>query len=181
MDLANALYGKTKPSPPAAGPAADTWLNTVLYDGNKATPPVSMLGSAIDQRRTELVDAGLSAAEIQQTRATFIDMAAKGDLDENVVRLIAEHHIGGLISDTRPVEDAAGPSDEDIAVWNAQNRANLRIRYGGVTEGDAILDRTRRFVRARPALARVLQAHGLGSRPEIVEALASHVFSNGIR
>ncbi len=187
---ANVLYGttatNTKPGiadgfASQLTPQQEAALN-VLYDGNSATPPRSMLESAIDRRRGELLDAGIAAADVQQTRADFDGIASTG-LPEFLVMQIADRHISHQIADARPHDDgdgAPGPSDAQVQAWNEQNLSDLRIQYGAA-DGEQLLARTRRWVRSQPALARVLQQHGLGSDPTVVRELVAFVFSNGIR
>ncbi len=105
---ANVLYGttatNTKPGiadgfASQLTPQQEAALN-VLYDGNSATPPRSMLESAIDRRRGELLDAGIAAADVQQTRADFDGIASTG-LPEFLVMQIADRHISHQIADAR--------------------------------------------------------------------------------
>jgi hypothetical protein len=60
-----------------------------------------------------------------------------------------------------------------------RTREALQAHY--LKDSDSMLDKTGRFVRAHPKLDGVLQKHGLGSRPDIVEGLAAPVFSSGWR
>lgn len=167
-------------------------MNT-LYDGNAALPPApanaadfygySAVANAIDRRGPELWEqSGATAAERQQVRDAFIGIARTTALPEPLVATLAESHINNLLADARPVKnaDAAQVLDQQIAGWNTEARAALRDTFGP-NDVEQLLDRTRRFVRAHPALAKVLQQRGLGSRPDIVQGIAAHVFSTGWR
>jgi hypothetical protein len=55
------------------------------------------------------------------------------------------------------------------------------VRRLGQKEAEDLLDRTQRFVRSHPALAAILKSNAIGSRPDIVEAIASVVHSTGWR
>ena len=154
-----------------------------LYDGNKAVPDhknFPTLTSAIDRRLPELfVRAGVDAAAQQQLRSTFVDIATRTQLPDALVERIADSHIDNLLAAARVVDDPAAADvalDQQIAQWNAQSREE----FPG-TEGAALLARTQKFVRAHPALAKILQERGLGSRPDLVKAIAEHVFSSGFR
>ena len=74
------------------------------------------------------------------------------------------------------VADLSNRIDAD----SQESRSRIIARYG-LKHGAELLERTQRWVRTQPALARMLQQRGLGSKPEIVEKLVAHVFSNGIR
>jgi len=160
-----------------------------LYDGNAAGPPpdedhlfggMPLLAGAVDRRRFELLDAGMSEAEFKQIRADVLGVAKRAGLVEDFAVTIADHVISGQLADARHSDAAEPVSDEQIAAWNTAIRAQLRYQYGE-KDGAQLLERTQRFVRAHPVLAQALQQRGLGSRPEIVEQLVAHVFSNNIR
>jgi hypothetical protein len=160
-----------------------TRIADALYDGNKAVSDQGdfpTLTSAIDRRLPELfVRAGVNAAAQQQLRATFVDIAARTQLPDVLVERIADSHITDLLAAARVVDDpdaADGALDQQIAQWNTTSREE----FPG-PEGAALLARTQKFVRAHPALAKILQTRGLGSRPDIVKAISEHVFSTGYR
>jgi hypothetical protein len=70
--------------------------------------------------------------------------------------------------------------DQQIVAANAELRQKFQRQYGA-KDGEQLLERTARFVRTHPALAKTLQPRGLGSRIDIVELIAAHVFSTGFR
>ena len=51
----------------------------------------------------------------------------------------------------------------------------------GPQRGEELLYRTQRFIKQFPGLVERLKERGLGSRPDIVAAVAAHVHSTGWR
>lgn len=166
-----------------------------VYDRNAAVPlpPPTAKGAmyswspgaaVLDRRDAELFsDAGLGTAERQQLRSTFAEIGKIG-LPDSVVAQIAEGHIDALLAATRVKTDAEAEADETVHLQQIQaNNAELREQFArkyGARDGEKLLERTQRFVRSHPKLADLLKENGLGSRIEIVEAVAAHVFSNGL-
>jgi hypothetical protein len=165
-----------------------------LYDGNKAETPDagaaqafyghSLLKGAIDRRGPELwAETGATQQQQQELRDTFVGIAQRTGLPELLLATIAESHIDHQLADVRPVDDtdaAAQALETQTQEWNVATRAELQNLYG-VTEAERLLERTQRFVRGHPVLAKVLRERGLGSRPDVVLGLAAHVFSSGYR
>jgi hypothetical protein len=158
----------------------------LVYDGPKALPadPGSLYSTAGYLRHTfdtnfrELSDAGVLTPGQQAAERTDYSALIRGTgLDPlHVGRPLHDLWTAARLAEAR---GEPGPSDAQVQTWNEQNLADLRIRYGAAA-GDQLLERTRTWVRREPALAKVLKQHGLGSRPDIVEKLVAHVFSNGI-
>jgi len=166
-----------------------------LYDRNAAQPlpppapgefyshsvPVALF----DQRESELASVvGMPRAERQQLRSTIAEIGKIG-LPDVAVAQIVDAHINSLVAGTRVLTDAEAEADEVARLQLIQkNNEELREKFAkqyGVKDGEQLLERTQRFVRSHPKLAAILKENGIGSRPEIVEAIAAHVFSNGIR
>jgi hypothetical protein len=127
---------------------------------------------------------GAPEATQKQTREMFLDIARRTGLPEPLVATLAEHTIDHQLAEARPGNDAEATDEAraaQIADWNTETRDALRATYGGAKEADALLARAQRFVKAHPALDQVLGKGGLGSRPDVVQAIVAHVFSNGIR
>ena len=170
------LYnGNSAQAPPASGNPAAPDLAGRMYGP-------AMVTSAIDQRAAELwAKNGTTPAQHRALRDTFVGIAQRTGLPEPLMQHIANGHIDNLLADARVEVD---PDAADVALGaridqvNSELREDFRLRYGA-TAGDALLERTQRFVRAHPELARILQQRGLGSNREIVEGIASHVFSTG--
>jgi hypothetical protein len=59
--------------------------------------------------------------------------------------------------------------------WDREVREEFAARYGA-KEGEALLQRVKKFVKGRRELASILQHRGIGSRPDVVQLLADHVF-----
>lgn len=175
-----------------APPTAETTRMTEsLYDGNTTHGRGdannfyghASLVSAIDRRGAELWEkTGTDKSARERVRESFVGIANTTGLPEGLVGTVAEGHIDNLLSKARPSEDAdaAQALDEQIARWSIESRALLTSTYGA-KDGEAMLARTQKFVRSHPALAKVLQERGLGSRPDIVAGIAAHVFSTGYR
>lgn len=162
-----------------------------IYDGNAAKVLPSRSGqfysfspaaSVIENRSSELwKDAGMDSAAVRQLSETV--RALENLVPETLAAVIAERHVDGLLAAARVSDDPDADEralDKRIAEWNGQVREQLAATYGA-HEAEHLLDRTVRFVRQQPALAKLLQQHGNGSRPEIVLPLAQHVFSTGWR
>jgi hypothetical protein len=169
-----------------------------IYDSSHAAPPApaatptgdaardfygdSYIASVVDRRAAELWEVtGATEAQRREIRDTFIEIGESG-LPEGVVAILAEHYIDRELAAARQEDpDAAADAlDKEIDLRNEELRNNLRLRYGA-KDGEQLLERAQRFVRAHPKLAKVLQEHGLGSRPDIVEGIVAHVFSTGWR
>jgi hypothetical protein len=141
--------------------------------------------AVIDQRGPELWNAtGANTALRQQLRTTFADIGKIG-LPDGVVAQIADAHVDALLAGSRVMNDdetdaAAVALERQIQANNVELREQFAKRYGP-KDGEQLLERTQRFVRSHPKLAAILKENGIGSRIDIVEAIAGHVFSNGIR
>lgn len=96
--------------------------------------------------------------------------------------MLAEAFIDGELATARADDpDAhADALDKRIDVWNEGLRQQPRPTCGD-KDGEQLLERTKQFARSHLKLAKVVQAHGIGSRPDIVEAIAHYVFSTGWR
>lgn len=167
------------------------------YDGN-AAQPLSSSGAPgefyshsvpvalFDQREPELATVvGMPRAERQQLRSTIASIARDTQLPDVAVAKVVDALIDTRVAGTRVLTDAEAEADEVARLQQIQkNNEELREQFAkhyGAKDGEQLLERTQRFVRSHPKLAAILKENGIGSRPEIVEAIAAHVFSNGIR
>jgi hypothetical protein len=77
------------------------------------------------------------------------------------------------------------PDADTVAVgqrteaWSIESRERITSLYGQ-KDGEALLARTNKWVKSQPAVAQIVRQRGIGSRPDIVEQLVAHVFSNGL-
>lgn len=180
---------------PKDGVEAQEQAARVIYDRNAATPlpPPTETGefhsyspadAVLQQRDGELfAQTGMDPGARRQMRETFRSIQKTTGLPDTVVAQIADGHVSNLLAGARVSDDPDGDDvglEQQIAASNAELRERFRAQYGAV-DGEKMLDRTVRFVRKHPALAKILQQRGLGSRPEIVEGIAAHVFSTGWR
>jgi hypothetical protein len=122
---------------------------------------------------------------VQQLRTTFADIGEILRGSDAAVMQMAEGTVDNILAGTRVMTDAEAEADEvgllrQIQANNAELIEHFETRYGK-KDGAALLARTQAFVRSKPKLAAILKDRGLGSRIDIVEAIAAHVFSNGIR
>jgi hypothetical protein len=178
------------PETPERQRAIDT-----LYDGNAAQTPASPDGNAlygsfstvtspIDGRFSELAIAtGATEADQTRLRDEFVGIAKKTGLNEGFVANLAEHHLNNLLADARIEDDPLAAEvalDKQSVEWKNETRARLRNTYGA-KDAEDLLARTQKFVKSTPALAKILQKRGLGNRPDVVQAIVSHVFSTGYR
>jgi hypothetical protein len=142
--------------------------------------------SVIDRRAEELTTrAGYDRSKVQQLRNDLAEISKVLPGADGAVMQIAEGHIDNILAGARVMTDAEAEADEvallrQIQANNAELIEHFETRYGK-KDGAALLERTQRFVRSHPKLAAILKERGLGSRIDVVEALAAHVFSNGIR
>jgi hypothetical protein len=164
-----------------------------LYDGSNATPLPERKGEfyaydhaeeTVKQRGNELfTQKGMTAAETQQLGETFRGIRKATGLPDGLVATIADAHVSALLA------DEGIPDDPDIDLTERAQRVaadtvEARERLVGLygpKDGPALLKRTEAYVRAHPALAKILREHGLGSRPDIVEGIADHVRITGWR
>jgi hypothetical protein len=173
--LARLYNGNSVQPAPAAGNPAAPDLADRMYGP-------SLLTGTIDRRGAELwAKNAMPPAQQRALRDTFVGIAQRTGLPEPVLLHIANGHIDNLLAEMRvePDPDAAQLAlHTRIEALNTELRQDFRLRYGA-TAAEALLNRTQRFVRAHPDLARILQQRGLGSKREIVEGIAAHVFSSG--
>ena len=102
--------------------------------------------------------------------------------DGTVVRLLDLYADGEVAAGRAEDPDArAGELAAEILDNNETLRTELAKRLGGPGEAEQLLARAQRFIARSPKLQKVLEQHGLGSRPEIVEAILNHVQSSGWR
>ena len=183
-DTADKLYGddvpsatqKPAPPPASAGATDDRETAHQLYG-------YSALESAIDQRGEELWSVtGATEAMQRQTRDQFVGIATATGLPEMLVARIAEHYLDAELATFRQDDPEAAELAlaRQIDEWNAELRTDLRARYGAV-DAEKLLIRAEKFVKSHPALNGILKQHGLGSRPDLVDGIISHVFSTGYR
>jgi hypothetical protein len=95
-----------------------------------------------------------------------------------MVNLAIDGELAAARAEDKPAHAAAIAGRTEAA--NAALRSEFRQKYGD-RDGEAMLERTRRFARSSPTLSRVLQTHGIGSNPEVVLGIADFVFSSGWR
>lgn len=175
------------PNDDFATPDAETTKMTdALYDRQPLTPEPGKfyahvpVDAAFEQREAELAAVGIDTAARAQLRDTV--RSATKDLPDAVAIAIADGHADALLR-------AAGVHEADVD----QAARNQRIIDGNkacrealndtyrVKDGEELLGRVQRYVLRTPALAKILRETGLGAKPEIVSAIAAHVFSQGIR
>lgn len=174
------------------GDPLDAHLRTAetLYDRAPLRPvpgqfhTYTLTDGVIQNRGSELWEVtGADTTARQQLVDTFRNMQRDTGLPDGLVADIADGHITGLLTAERIPDDPEGDETafaQRIEAGNAEIREQLAVTYGR-QGGEEILERTRRFVRAHPRLAALMRDHGLGSRPDLVLGIASHVFSKGWR
>ena len=174
LDL-NAPARQTATPTARSGQASDSTAASVMFG------PVDV-EAAVDTRDADLYDT-LGATEKQRTeiKDTFVGIAKGSGLLQGLVASITAAYLDAELAAARATDRKAHAEQvESQAVKDSRAaRAGLRLRYGA-TEAEAVLTRTERFVSAHPALSKALGAHGLGSRPEIIAAIAHHVYKNGL-
>ena len=164
-----------------------------VYDGNAAEPlperkgefhSYSPAAEVIRQRGTELfAQTGMTTREQQQLEETFRGIQKTTGLPDGLVAKIADGYVNNRLAGAR-VSDDADRDDLELSQRIAAANTELRERFSrrcGAKDGEALLDRTQRFIRKHPTLAKMLQERGLGSDRDIVEGVAAHVWSIGWR
>ena len=193
-DTHDADTGFAKPTPDQEAVTDVLYDNTErhpLAPANPASPEPaerfyghSQLAQTIDQRGKELwAETGASLAQQKELRNTFVNIA-RGGVPEAITALVAAYHLDALLADARLNDDPEGDAlklDKQVLAWSAESREFFAARYGSQKDGEAMLGRVQRYVRAHPAFAKIVQQHGIGSRPDVVEAIADFVFSTGWR
>jgi hypothetical protein len=206
--MATALTPDPAPSTPQR-PDPDEEFASRFYRGNAATqtppdtatpadtppPPADttrehaarllygdvFLTTAFDQRAPELFDVlGADAAQRAALRQDAIEIGRV--VPEAVAVKIVNLAIDGELAAAR-AEDKAGhvaAVNQRIEASNVELRSVFRQKYGAA-DGEAMLERVRRFARSSPVLSRALQSHGIGSNPDVVTGIADFVFSSGWR
>lgn len=177
------IYG-TSSSPRLPDQPLRRPTNNVPEDAAQAMYGFGHLTQTIDSRASELwTQTGASENERAELRRTFVDIARSG-VPEGILTKVAARHIDGELAAAqyRTEEDEKAGEEaltRQIADWNVRVRNNLISTYGSAEDAEALLARAAKFVRSRPALAKILGAHGLGSMPDIAEQIVAHVFSTG--
>lgn len=192
-DILNLWSGSTTPSTSAdrlasKAPSAEDLAAGELYQANPRPVPgpapgelygPSILAGAIDRRSPDLRAIGQSEAAQRTQRGDYLKLAK--DVPEGLAVKIVNADIDAAIAASQPIADVDAAAHEEAtrhAAWAAESLDALQATYG-VAEAEALIERTRRYVQSRPALARLLERNGLGSRPAIVTELVHHVFSTG--
>jgi hypothetical protein len=162
---------------PKAGLEKHQQTANALYDRNAATPlpppekgefhSWTPEGAILQQRGPELfAQTGIDSAAQRRLGYTFRGIRRNTGLPDAVMSQIVDGHLDNLLAEQRvsadPDADAVA-HDQKIAAWNAELREEFVQQYGA-KDGEAMLERTRRFVRKDPALAKMLQQRGLASR-----------------
>jgi hypothetical protein len=163
----------SRPATRAAGPAA-----TGLY------VPGQSLRQHAETRDAELfTKLGMGDGERQRLADTAVTATRSSGLPELLTIKLLDAHIDARLEEARPVDDAAGAEQAlgaRILANNTESLARLVTTYGNAKEAESVLKRVERFVKASPALAELLASGDVGSRPDIVTAIAAHVWSNGL-
>jgi len=164
-----------------------------LYDRSRQPLPAPPKGefysyspavSVIDRRGPQLwAKTGADTKAQEQLRETFRQIEFATELPSAVMTRIAEGHLDGQLADARMSDD---PDADGLALHRRITEGNVELRdrlarTHGAKDAEELLGRAQRFVRSYPALAAILQQHGLGSRADIVEGIVGHVFSTGWR
>ena len=161
----------------AATPLPPPMEKNALYSWSPAVEVVKQAGPDLYAKT------GMTTREQEHLQNSFRDIQRSTGLPDGVLAKVAEGVVANRFADARVVDD---PDADDLALSQriAASNAELRehfIRQYGATDGAALLDRTARFIRRHPTLARMLQERGLGSDPEIVKGVAGHIFSIGFK
>lgn len=166
-------------------------LSEALYADTPTPQPIrpgrfhsyALLNSTIDSYKPafwETLQKGPAALE--QRKALFADIHERTGLDEVKTMTIANFALADEVAGGRFVENAdqaVMEEERQTAAWTSESMADLRATYG--PNAEAMLARVKKFARSHSGLSRILQHRGLGSRPEVVRAIAEHVFSTGYR
>ena len=163
-----------------------------LYDGNQAEPRTpaaaktvlhthSVAESAARQHDTDLMhQLGMNAPARE---AIYRDAR---DLEKVVPSELAATVIIGHIDNLRAVARISDDPDvDDVALAQRVKRDEVESRelitsQYGKRDGEELLRRAKAWTLTQPALAKMLRERGLGSRPDIVQQIVAHVFSNGL-
>jgi len=136
--------------------------------------------SAFDKRAPELFDVLAVGAEQRaalRQQAVEISHVVPEAVAVKILNLTVDAELAAARAPDKSAHAAAVA--QRIETANAALRGEFRNKYGAGAED--MLERVRRFARSNPTLSRVLQANGVGSNPEVVFDIASHVFSSGWR
>jgi len=132
-----------------------------------------------DRRSGELFDVlGADAAQRAALRQEAIEISHV--VPEAVAVKILNLTVDAELAAAR-VEDKAAHAAavaQRIEASNVELRETFRLKYGD-RDAEQMLERVRRFARSNAVLSKALQAHGLGSHPEVVLGIADFVHSSG--
>jgi hypothetical protein len=93
-------------------------------------------------------------------------------------KLLYDEFVAAEVADARGEEE---PDAAQVQAWNEETLRELRETYGQ-QEAEKLLARTKAFVAAAPPrLREILGTRHLGSKPEIVKSLVSHVRASNYR
>lgn len=184
------LLGLGHDDPPARAPdefAPDTPEQTRIANAlfkpastQTALYPSSIaLQSTFQAERDTLRDAmGLSETQLQTREDRFTTTLDQAGLDPYLVG----RSLYGLLStaDIAAARNEDPPDAEQVQAWTEESRRAVRGQYGD-EEGHALIERAVKFVKQHPQLAALLQRDGLGSRPDVVQAIVAHVRDKNFR
>lgn len=128
------------------------------------------LRPAFREAETALGDVlGLTSAQRKARTDEYVSLVRETGIDPHTLApVIYNAHVEAQVAAAR------GAGDVDVQALNENTRRAVREAYGG-ERAEKLLDEVRTFVRQHPRLQSILQARGIGSRPEIVMGLIDHV------
>jgi hypothetical protein len=153
-----------------------------------STPaPTTLYGGTVLQQHIDRLMAdnlahapGVDTVAAQAREGQFwADIGQKTGFPDALLMQLAEASLRARRAAERVDDDpdaADAALERQIAAWNAEGAEQLQMTYG-TRRGEELLHRTQRFIRQFPSLVERLEERGLGSRPDIVAAVAAHVHS----
>jgi hypothetical protein len=186
--------GRSTPTPHPLAEAAGR-----LYDGSAApsampapTPGADagerLYGHGIVRQHVARLTADLwptlgVGADAQEEEAQFWEQQARETgLPEGLVMALAEGSIKNRLASARIEDDPEAAETalrQQVVEWQQDVRERLKNTYGA-RQAEELVERANRFLSQYPKLGERLVDRWLGSRPDIVEAVIAHVFSNGL-
>jgi hypothetical protein len=165
------------PDPPPQTPTrVEPPLDEAIYGDmptpNELYPPEVGMRSVFEDRADDVGDVlGLKHAERVTRHRRFVAVIRETGLSAELFG----RDLYNIATD-RELQEARGTLGDvnaQVREWDVENRRAFRTKYGD--QAEALMQRTQKFIDARPTLRAVLAPRGMRSHPTIIAQLGDYV------
>jgi hypothetical protein len=136
---------------------------------------VGMLRTKLNQNFVRLGDAGLLDLDDQEKeRKEYAALVRETDLPLGTAELLHDRWTSARLEGARAGGDNARELATQIDRDAEASRIALRETWGA-KDAEDLVQRAKKFATQHPKLNAILNTRGIGSRPDVVQAIVSHV------